>query len=126
MQEETTMSKTYIEEAKERWGNTAAWREFEKRSDPSKETGDGLMKLFARLGELKNLPPESDEAQTAIVDIQRYITDHFYECPDEIFAGLGEMYVADERFRKNIDKAGGDGTAQFARDAICIYCSKTV
>ena len=84
------------------------------------------MKLFARLGELKNLPPESDEAQAAIAGIQLYITDHFYECTDEIFAGLGEMYVADERFRKNIDKAGGDGTAQFVRDAIRARFGKTV
>ena len=120
------MSKTYIEEAKERWGDTAAWREFEKRSDTSKETGDGLMKLFARLGELKELPPESDEAQAAVADIQRYISEHYYDCTDEIFAGLGEMYVADERFRKSIDKAGGDGTAEFARTAIRVRNGKIV
>ena len=118
------MSKTYIEEAKERWGDTAAWREFEKRSDTSKETGDGLMKLFVRLGELKELPPESDEAQTAVAEIQRYITEHYYTCTDEIFAGLGEMYAADERFRKNIDKAGGIGTAEFARAAIRVRNEK--
>lgn len=118
------MSKTYIEEAKERWGGTAAWQEFEKRSDTSKETGDGLMKLFARLGELKELPSESDEVQTAVAGIQRYITEHYYTCTDEIFAGLGEMYVADERFRKNIDKAGGDGTAEFARAAIRVRNGK--
>ena len=112
------MSKTYIEEAKERWGDTAAWREFEKRPDVSKETGDGLMKLFEGLGKLKDLPPESDEAQAAVAEIQRYITAHYYKCTDDIFAGLGEMYAADERFRKNIDKAGGEGTAEFARDAI--------
>lgn len=120
------MSKTYIEEAKERWGDTAAWREYEKRSDASKETGDGLMKLFARLGEMKNLPPENDEAQAAVANIQQYITAHYYECADEIFGGLGEMYVADERFRKNIDKAGGDGTAEFARAAIRARCRKAV
>ena len=119
------MSKTHVEEAKERWGDTAAWREFEKKSDKSKETGDGLMNLFARLGELKDLPPECDEAQAAVADIQRYITEHYYTCTDEIFAGLGEMYVADERFRKNIDKTGGDGTAEFARAAIRVLCGKT-
>ena len=119
------MSKTYVEEARERWGDTAAWREFEKRSDTSKETGDGLMKLFARLGELKILPPESDKAQVAVADIQQYITAHYYECTDEIFSGLGEMYVADERFRKNIDKAGGDGTAEFARAAIRVKCGNS-
>ena len=116
------MSKTYAEEAKERWGDTAEWREFEKRSDASKETGDGLMKLFARLGELKDLPPKSNEAQAAVADIQRYITEHYYTCTVEIFNGLGEMYVADERFRKSIDKAGGDGTAEFARAAIRVWC----
>ena len=120
------MSRTYIEEAKERWGDTAAWREFAKRSGSVDETADGLMKLFTRIGELKEFPPESDEAQAAVSDIQQYITAHYYECTDEIFAGLGEMYVADERFRKNIDKAGGDGTAEFARDAIRLYCGKTV
>ncbi len=118
------MNDTYYEEAKERWGETAAWREFEWRSGSANEAGEGLMKLFARLGELKDLPPESDEAQAAIVSIQLYITDHFYECSDEIFAGLGEMYAADDRFRKNIDKAGGDGTAEFARDAIRARCGK--
>ena len=120
------MNKTYYEEAKERWGDTVAWCDFEKRSGKSKETGDGLMKLFARLGKLKELPPDSDEAQAAVADIQRYITEHYYECTKEIFAGLGEVYVADERFRKNIDKAGGDGTSQFARDVIRFYCGKTV
>ena len=120
------MTKTYYKEAKDRWGDTATWQEFEKRSAPSKEEGDGLMKLFARLGKLKALPPESDEAQAAVTDIQRYITDHFYDCSDKIFAGLGEMYAADERFRKNIDNAGGDGTALFARDAIRARFGKTV
>ena len=118
------MGKTYYEEAKERWGGTAAWCEFEKRSGSADETADGLMKLFARLGELKELPPESDEVQTAVAGIQRYITEHYYTCTDEIFAGLGEMYVADERFRKNIDKAGGDGTAEFARAAMRVRNGK--
>ena len=112
------MSHPYEKEAKERWGDTAAWKEFEKRSDSSKETGEGLMKLFARLGELKTLPPDGDEAREAVAEIQRYITEHYYECTDEIFAGLGEMYAADERFKKNIDKAGGTGTAEFARAVI--------
>ena len=118
------MSKTYVEEAKGRWGGTAAWKEFEKRSGSADEAADGLMKLFAQLGELKTLPPESDEAQAAVTDIQRYITEHYYECTDGIFSALGEMYVADERFRKNIDKAGGDGTAEFARAAIRVRNGK--
>ena len=120
------MSKTYYEEAKERWGKTAAWQEFEKQSGTADEAADGLMKLFAQLGEMKELPPECDEVQTAVAGIGRYITEHYYTCTDEIFAGLGEMYVADERFRKNIDKAGGDGTAEFVRAAIRFKCEKAV
>ena len=120
------MSKTYFEEAKERWGDTAAWSEFEKHSDSPDDAADGLMKLFVRLGELKELPPDSNEAQAAVANIQRYITEHYYNCTDEIFAGLGEIYVSDERFKENIDKAGGVGTAEFARDAILTYCDKKV
>ena len=120
------MSKTYFEEAKERWSDTIAWREFEERSVSADDIADGLMKLFAKLGELKELPPDSNEVQAAVKEIQQYITEHYYKCTDEIFAGLGEMYVADRRFRKNIDKAGGAGTAEFARDAIHIYCNKAL
>lgn len=56
--------------------------------------------------------------------LQKFITDNYYVCTNEIFNELGEMYVCDERFRKNIDKAGGDGTAKFVRQAIAVYCAK--
>ena len=43
---------------------------------------------------------------------------------DPIFlAGLGKMYVSDERFKKNIDKYG-EGTAEFAAEGIRIYVEK--
>ena len=121
---------TFEFDAKFRWGDTAAWREYETRSKSKspaeqKATADGLMALFARLGDLKDLPPESTEAQTAVAAIRQYISDHYYDCTDEIFAGLGEMYVADERFKANIDAAGGAGTAEFARDAIRVWCKSS-
>ena len=53
---------------------------------------------------------------------QNFITDNFYTCTKEILAGLGEMYASDERFRANIDGRHGDGTAQFMREAIEVYC----
>ena len=52
--------------------------------------------------------------------MQNFITANYYTCTDEILAGLGKMYVADERFRKNIDKYG-DETAEFASEAIALY-----
>ena len=59
-----------------------------------------------------------------IRDLQQFITDHFYTCTPEILAGLGQMYAADDRFRKNIDMAGGEGTADFVAQAIAAYCGK--
>lgn len=82
------------------------------------------MRHFAKLGELKHLIPTAPEAQAAIRDLQQFITDHFYTCTPEILAGLGQMYVADDRFRKNIDMAGGEGTADFVAQAIAAYCGK--
>ena len=68
--------------------------------------------------------PTAPEAQAVIRDLQQFITDHFYTCTPEILAGLGEMYVADDRFHKNIDMAGGEGTADFVAQAIAAYCGK--
>jgi subtilisin family serine protease len=62
------------------------------------------------------------EVQAAIAGIQTFITEHYYNCTKQIFAGLGQMYAADERFKANIDRAGGEGTAEFVSSAIEIYC----
>ena len=84
----------------------------------------GFRRKFIGLGKLKNLAPATPEVQNAIRKLQQFITDHFYTCTPEILAGLGEMYVADERFRENIDKAGGAGTATFVSKAIAVYCGR--
>ena len=88
------------------------------------QAGEGLMMLFAELGQLRELAPDAEKVQEKVVAIQKFITDHFYTCTKEIFRGLGEMYVGDERMKCNIDKVGGEGTAAFARRAIQIYCDK--
>ena len=79
------------------------------------------MERFAALGQMRTLDPAAPEVQAAIHALRQFITDHFYPCTPEILAGLGEMYTADERFRRNIDKAGGDGTAEFVAKAIRAY-----
>ena len=111
----------YENEARERWGGTEAYREFEKKK-PDDGAAEGLMLIFGRIGELKNLPPDDPSVQAKVAELQQYITDNFYTCTDEILSGLGKMYSADERFRKNIDKTGGEGTARFASKAIESYC----
>ena len=117
----------YAAEAKEKWGDTAAWQESERKlagKSPAEEQSmaDGLMEKFAELGAMGVVAPDSETAQSWVRDLQDYITANYYACTKEILSGLGQMYTADERFRANIDAAGGDGTAELAGKAIAVYC----
>ena len=62
--------------------------------------------------------------QEKVAALQSYINENFYTCSNDILKGLGEMYVCDDRFKKNIDRVSGEGTAEFVREAIFIYCDK--
>ena len=122
--------KNYETEARERYGNTAAYREHEQKTknytkEKWAEANDGLMAIFAEFAACKasGANAESTEAQALVTKLQAHITENYYTCTDEILSGLGKMYVADERFKKNIDKYG-DGTAEFASEAIEAYCGK--
>ena len=115
----------YAAEVKERWGNTAAYQESAQRpAAEQKDAAAGLMAQFARMGRLRTGDPAGQEAQDAVRELQEFITKHFYTCTPEILAGLGQMYTADDRFRANIDTAGGEGTSDFAGKAIAAYCAK--
>lgn len=117
----------YKEEAKARWGNTEAYREFEARQAKGQDfeaSGQQMMELFAELGRHKHQDPAGPQAQQLVAQLQQFITDHFYPCTKEILASLGQMYQQDERFHQNIDRAGGEGTAAFARQAIEFYCTR--
>ena len=118
----------YKIEARERYGNTVAYREHEQKArnytkEKWVEANDGLMAIFAEFAVCKQSGVEADsnEAQTLVAKLQAHITANYYTCTDEILAGLGKMYVADERFKKNIDKYG-DGTAEFVAQAIYVFC----
>lgn len=110
-------------EVKEKWGGTDAYKEYQARGQKEGSSAD-LMAQFAGIGKLKSLDPAAPEVQAAICGLQQFITDHFYTCTPEILAGLGETYAADDRFRQNIDQAGGAGTAEYAARAIRVYCGK--
>ena len=119
--------KNYENEVRERYGNTAAYREHEQKTknytkEKWAEANDGLMAIFAEFAACKDsgMSADSDEAQALVAKLQAHITANYYTCTDEILAGLGKMYVADERFKKNIDKYG-EGTAEFAAEGIRIY-----
>jgi len=118
----------YEAEVREKWGNSTAYTEYTQKrkahTDEQQQTlQDGLDAIFgefARCMEAGNAP-ESTPAQALVHKLQAYITEHYYTCTTAILAGLGQMYVADERFTKNIDRHAA-GTAAYAAGAIRIYC----
>ncbi len=119
----------YAAEAKARWGQTESYKEYKRKSaqqtDEEKEAArTGLIQIFIEMGEIKNLAPDSDEAQSLVEKLRRYITEHYYPCTPKILGSLGQMYIGDARFKANIDNAGGIGTAEFASKAIEVFCSK--
>ena len=122
--------KNYVLETEERFGDTDAYKEYkQKTADYTKDkwqgVNDGLMSVLAKFGKCMNngYAAVSDEAQALVKELQAYITENYYTCTKEILAGLGQMYVADERFKNNIDK-NGEGTAEFISEAIKLYCDK--
>ena len=124
------MSNKFDLELRERWGGTEAYREHEKKTkgytkEKWAEANDGLMAIFAEFAtcQANGAIPGSPEVQALVAKLQNHITANYYTCTDTILAGLGTMYVADERFKKNIDKYG-EGTAEFASQAIAIYCKE--
>ena len=117
----------YTAEAKEKWGDTAAYREFEKNGKSTAENnaaGEALMRILANIGANRTLAPDAPAVQEKVKALQEHITKNFYPCTKGILASLGQMYTQDERFRTNIDAFGGEGTAAFAARAIESYCKK--
>lgn len=114
----------YDIEAKQRWCKTDAYKEHTEKTanytkDKWQEVNDGLMSIFAKFAECMNSgnTADSKEVQVLVKKLQAYITENYYTCTNEILAGLGLMYVADERFKNNIDKHT-PGTADFVSKAI--------
>ena len=118
--------KQYADEAKQRWGSTDAFKEYEQKTEgcsAEKQSNivAGLNKVIAEFAAIKDsVSPESEAAQALVKKLQQYITDNFYTCTPEILKSLGQMYVADNRFKSNIDK-NGEGTAEFISEAIKVY-----
>ena len=118
----------YTTEVKQRWGDTTAYKEHIQKTanyteDKWQEIIKGLHSIFAKFSEcMKNgSASDSDEAQKLTKELQDYITENYYTCTTEILASLGQMYVADERFKNNIDQHAS-GTAEFVSKAIKTYC----
>ncbi len=119
----------YAAQAKASWGGTAAYKEYEERSKGRtkadiQKINVQLMDIFAEFGAIRDTDPASEQAQTLVKKLQDFITENMYTCTNEILRGLGEMYAGGGEFTENIDKYGGEGTAEFAAAAIENYCGK--
>lgn len=120
----------YKSEVREKWGKTDAYKEYNEKTKGYSQGqwqggADGLDRIFDSFASCmkEGNAPGSKAAQTLVSELQKHITENYYTCTKQILAGLGQMYVMDERFAANINKHG-DGTAAFASEAIGIYCMK--
>ena len=117
----------YAAKAKEAWGETPAYREYEQKAAgrceaETVELGRRMMDIFAEFGAIRNGDPASPKAQDLVRKLQDFISAHYYTCTDRILSGLGQMYAAGGEFTRNIDSCGGEGTAAFAHQAIEVFC----
>ena len=117
------------EQARALYKETAEWKEYEERSknwtqEDTENVNNGILNIFKDFGAIKESDPASDEAQALVKRLQDFISEHLYVCSDTVLAGLGKMYGAGGEYSENIDKTGGEGTAQFTHKAIEIFCAK--
>ncbi|NBH84082.1 hypothetical protein D7X88_14430 [bacterium C-53] len=80
-----------------------------------------MLEIFPEFGAMRTFQAQDEKVRTQVCRLQEFITDHFYDCTDDILKSLGEMYAADGRFKETIDRAGGEGTAEFVRKSIEAY-----
>lgn len=119
----------YAAQAKEKWGGTDAYREFEQKTQGQnaqqmRDKGQELMEYFVRLGAMRDLPADHEKTQAWAADLQKFITENYYTCTKEILRSLGMMYAGGGEMTENIDAAGGTGTGEFAQRIIELYCGK--
>lgn len=125
----TKQIEEYTAQAKKSWGDTDAFKEYEKKSkgrtaEDNANMAKDMMKLFTEFGGMKDFDPESETVQKQVKKLQDFISENYYTCTNEILSGLGKAYSAGGEMTENIDKAGGEGTGAFADKAIQIYCAK--
>ena len=117
----------YAAKAKQQWGATAAYQEYETKNahettQAQQENARALMALVAAFGHMQTKDPADPAVQAQVQKLQAFITEHYYTCTKEILHSLGQMYGAGGEFTANINAAGGPGAAEFARKAIERYC----
>ena len=118
----------YAARAKEAWGETPAYQEYEQKTkgrskEETMEVSRQMMDIFAEFGAIRKEDAASEKTQCLVRKLQDFITAHYYTCTDQILSGLGQMYAAGGEMTDNIDSYGGEGTAVFAGQAIRAFCA---
>ena len=117
----------YEEEARQRWGNEAVDRSKQTLADMGqegqKQISEQMDTLFRRLAAMRHRDPASDEVQKAIGEWHAFLNGMGHTYSPEAFKGLGQLYIQDERFTRNMDKFG-DGFAKFMADAMGIRADR--
>lgn len=116
----------YAKKAKETWGDTSAYKEYEQKSacrgsEEEKLISAGLMDIFVEFGRIKESGPASEGARDLVKKLQAYISKHYYTCTVEILGSLGQMYACGGEMTANIDRCAGEGTGVFVNKAIEAY-----
>ncbi len=119
----------YARQAKESWGHTPQFRQFEEKAkgrtrEQERSISVELMGILAKFGGMQQSDPAGSAAQEQVKRLQDFITEHFYDCSDEILFSLGQMYAGGGSMTENIDRAGGAGAAAFAFRAIEAHCRR--
>lgn len=122
------MRDQYAEEAKARWGNTDAYRQSAKRAAKWTEADKARLQkesneIFFAFAALAGTDPADARVQALVARWKSFISESYYDCSNEMLAGLGQMYLEDQRFTENLDKFGA-GTAKLMSDAIAVYCKE--
>ena len=118
----------YARQAKASWGQTAEYREYEKKSagrtkEEERRLGEELMALLADFGKMQAMDPAGEIPQAQVAKVKAFITENMYTCSDGILRDLGSMYAGGGSMTDNIDAAGGPGTAEYAHRAIEAWCA---
>jgi MerR family transcriptional regulator, thiopeptide resistance regulator len=122
---------SYAQEAEERWGDTEAWKESQRRTrsytkeqwQQVKEEGDQVNARYVQLMQ-DGVPADSEQAMEAAEAARQQICTWFYDCPRQMHAAIAEMYVADPRFTKTYEDIA-PGLAQYVRDAVVANAARS-
>ena len=121
----------YERKARERYGKSAEWKEYEAKRASRTDEQDRLlsaewMNRIAEFGALRDLPAEDERVQERIRALRAYITEHMYTCSVVTLRALGRMYAGGGEMTQYIDRVGGEGTAEAMYRAIEVYAASTV